>query len=437
MPFRRYFRHLRFRAALLTAGGAWAVQLSGATQRNLRSFFFNGFFTSASDSIILTYFPLFLLALGASTADIGMMTALASLSASLLLIPGAMLVDRIGQRKRIVLISGGYSSSVMLLLIALSPLILSGRTSIYVVIALKVIMDGLLNFALPAWVSMTADVVPLSWRGRFFSTRNLAMGFASMVTTYGIGQLITWFGEPVGYQWALGLSFTFGLVSAGFFSKIRDYRDKDQAIPHQSYSIRSLIDTLQKDRNFLAFCGFTAWWTFSLNIAGPFFNVFLVKDLKATASIIGVVAVVGKISSIPAQRIFGPLADRWGPRKLMRLFAFIIPVLPIAWYFVKAPWQAIPINTLGGIFWAAMNLATFNMLLEISPQENRARYSAMYHIAVAISAAIGATLGGILADQWGIPIVFIISGIGRLLAALFFSRFVRQPKSEPIALITG
>ena len=172
MPIRRNLRRLRFRVAHYTAGGAWAVQLSGATQRNLRSFFFNGFFTSASDSIVLTYFPLFLLALGASTADIGMMTALASLSASLLLIPGAMLVDRIGQRKRIVLISGGYSSSIILLLIALSPLVLTTPASIFIAIALKVIMDGLRNFALPAWVSMTADVVPLSWRGRFFATRN-------------------------------------------------------------------------------------------------------------------------------------------------------------------------------------------------------------------------------------------------------------------------
>jgi MFS family permease len=130
---------------------------------------------------------LFLLALGATSADIGLMTALASISATLLLIPGAIFVDRVGQRKKIVLYSGGFTSSLFLLFMAVIPIFVHGPRTIYIVIALKVVMDGLRNFSIPAWVSMTANVVPLSWRGRYFSTRNLVMGFASMVMTYGIG----------------------------------------------------------------------------------------------------------------------------------------------------------------------------------------------------------------------------------------------------------
>jgi MFS family permease len=427
---------MRVSAAHLTAGGSWAVQLSEATQRNLRSFFFDGLFTSASDSIVLTYLTLFLLALGASSANIGLMAALASLSATIFLIPGAMLVDRIGQRKRIVLISAKYASRICLLFIAMLPWFVKGSAVITIAIALKVIMDGLRNFSLPAWISLSADIVPLSWRGRYFATRNLVMGVAAMVMIYGIGQLITWVGEPTGYQWALGLALLFGLLSAGFFGRIRDYRDEDHQIPSQSYTLRSLFAILRVDKNFLAFCIFTAIWTFSLNIAGPFFNVFLAKDLYATAGIIGVVSVVGRISSLPSQKILGNLVDRWGSRKLMRLMAISIPVLPIYWFFIQAPWQAIPVNILGGILWAGMNLASFNFLLEISPQDQRARYSAVYQIAVALSAAVGASLGGIVADHWGIRFVFILSGIGRLLAAGVLSRFVHQPKVAPIALIT-
>jgi hypothetical protein len=36
-----------------------------------------------------------------------------------------------------------------------------------------------------------------------------------------------------------------------------------------------------------------------------------VKDLKTTASMIGIIAVVGKISALPSQRLFGILADRF------------------------------------------------------------------------------------------------------------------------------
>jgi MFS family permease len=425
----------RIRIAHLTAGGSWAVQLSDSTQKNLRNFFFDGLFSAANDSITLTYLTLFVLSLGASSSDIGLMTALASLSATLLLIPGAMLVDKIGSRKKIILISGGFASNFCLLLLASIPLFLKGPFLVYIAIAIKVIMDGLRNFSIPAWVSLTGDVIPLSFRGRYFATRNLIMGFAAMVVMYLIGQLITRLGEPIGYQWSLLLAFVFGITATGFFSRIRDYRDIDHEIPSQGYSLKSLIRTLSLDRNFLAFCIFASLWTFSLNIAAPFFNVFLVKDLGATASIIGLVTVVGKISSIPAQRFFGPLVDRWGARRLMRLMAFFIPILPFYWYFVQEPWQVIPINIIGGILWAGMNLSAFNMLLDVSPQEQRARYSAMYQIAVALSAAVGALLGGFVADYWGIRFVFLLSAIGRLLSASVYSRFVQQPPNKPVGYL--
>ena len=58
-------------------------------------------------------------------------------------------------------------------------------------------------------------------------------------------------------------------------------------------------------------------WNFSLNIAGPFFNVYLVKDLSATAFMVGFLSIVSSISGLPAQRLFGQLNDRWGPRKVI------------------------------------------------------------------------------------------------------------------------
>ena len=61
-------------------------------------------------------------------------------------------------------------------------------------------MDGLRNFSLPVWISITVDVIPLSWRGKRFATRNLVMGFSALVMNYFIGQVISLLGEPVGYQ---------------------------------------------------------------------------------------------------------------------------------------------------------------------------------------------------------------------------------------------
>ncbi len=419
----------------LATGGKWAIEFPKETRHNLRSFFFDGISTSASNSIILTYLTLYLLALGASSAEIGLMTSLASLSAVLLLIPGAILVDRTGKRKRIVLMSGGGINRIAVLLLATVPLIFSGRAAVYIVIALKVLMDGMVNLSLPAWISMTADIVPITRRGRYFGARNMAMGVAGMLTTYVVGLMITGIGSPEGFQWALGLAFLFGIASTYNFSRINEPESavtKTSSETKTSYSIKSLYLTLKSDRNFMIFCAYTTIWTFSLNIAGPFFSVYMVQDLKVTAAFVGITSIVAKLSGLPAQRYFGGLADKWGGRKLMKTTGLIIPILPFLWFLTREPWHVLLINILGGAVWAGYGIASFNFLLSVSPPDQRARYTAMFQIAVAGSAAFGAALGGFVANFWGLSFVFILSGIGRFLAAGIFARFVHTPKEEAL-----
>lgn len=435
--FRRLNTRLRMSVTWFATGGRWAVEFPKETRDNLRSFFFDGVTASASDSIVLTYLTLYLLALGASSGDIGLMTSLASLSAVLFLIPGAVLVDRTGKRKQIVLISGGTIRRIALLLLAFVPLVFSGRAAIYAVIALKVIMDGMGNLGIPAWISLTAELVPLTWRGRFFGNRNMVMGIAAMLTTYVTGLFITGIGSTEGYQWAMGAAFFFGIISTFFFSQINEtlssLTQKSQNVK-SSYTIKSLLLTLRADRNFMIYCSYSAIWAFSLNIAAPFFSVYMVQDLKATAAFVGVTVIVSRLASLPAQKIFGGLADKWGSRKLMMVTGFIIPILPFLWAFTSEPWQVYPINILGGAIWAGYGIASFNFLLSVSPTEQRARYTAIYQIAVAGSAALGAALGGLVGSYITLSVVFVLSGIGRFVAAGIFALFVHPPEEEQVIL---
>jgi MFS family permease len=425
--WRSSLRYLYRQLYYLTAGGDWALQLPKQIQHNLRWFFFDSVLASASDSGWITYLSLYILALGATPAQIGLMDALASLSAVLLLMPGAMITDRVGKRKPIILIAGGGVSRLALLFLALLPFVIKTPVVIYVFIFLRIIQVGFSNLAMPAWVSMTADVVPLSSRGRYFGTRNLVMGVAAMLAIYLVGQVITRVGGISGYQLAFGLAFLIGMMSTYSYARIKEPKTTHPSQSASSYSLKALLKTFQTDRNFLAFCLYAMLWNFSIMIAGPFFNVFLVRDLKATASIVGFLAVVSSLAGLPAQRFFGRLDDRWKSRKVMLFTGFIIPLIPTVWYFVNASWQAIPINLVGGFIWAGYGLASFNFLLSISPPEQLARYSAIQQISVSIASAMGASVGGLVSTHWGIPIVFLLSGIGRMVASIVFARFVHQP----------
>ena len=56
--------------------------------------------------------------------------------------------------------------------------------------------------------------------------------------------------------------------------------------------------SLGLDRNFLMLCATAALWNFSLNTAGPFFNIYLVRNLKATALMVGLLSVVSSLASL-------------------------------------------------------------------------------------------------------------------------------------------
>ena len=58
--------------------------------------------------------------------------------------------------------------------------------------------------------------------------------------------------------------------------------------------------------------------------------------------------------------MFGRLLDKKGALWVMLVCGFTIPVLPLGWIFITAPWQVGIINTLGGFIWAGYNLANFN-----------------------------------------------------------------------------
>jgi MFS family permease len=420
-------------ADLVATGGSWSVTLDDGIRHNLRWFFMDGTFSSASDAITATYLTLFVLALGATSAQIGFMASLASVSAILLLIPGAMLSERFGKRKLVVLLTGGGVSRLTILLTAITPFLLHGQAAILVAIGLKVIADGVSNMSVPAWTSLTADIVPLRWRGRYFATRNIIMGLTNMVTTLLVGFLITQMASPGGYQVALGLAFVIGAVSTYSFSRLREPHTAQLAqLPGNTYTPAALWAVLKTNPAFLGFCAQALVWNLGLSIAGPFFNVYLVQNLKASAAMVGVVSIISSITSLPGQRLFGHLADHWGPRKVQIITGLLIPILPLSWTLITAPWQVILINILGGFLWAGYGIASFNFLLVLCPPEDRARYTALFQIIVMVATAIGSATGGLVVTHLGFKAVFLMSAILRVLGMLIFMYFIRMSaKRQP------
>ncbi len=411
---------------MFITGGDWALSLPSTARRNLSWFWFDGLFAAASDTIPINYLTLYLLALGATGAQVGWFSSLTSLAAAVSLLPGALLVERYGHRKEITVWFGGGIARLLLLALALIPLGLSGQPLIWVITLVAVIRSVAGNLAFPAWMSLTGDIVPIGGRGRYFGSRNLVMGIAAMLMTYLIGETITRLGSPQGYQITLALAFAIGMFSTFSFSRIQDLQASQPVHSAMSASLGAIWQDLRASPVFLRFCFAAALWNFSINIAGPFFNVYMSQNLHFTAAMIGIAAVAMSLTKMLIQPKMGELSDRWGPGRVQSISMFLMPILPLLWIFITQLWQVVALNILSGVFWGAFELSSFNLILLLTPSEQRARYSAIYQLVVALALTGGAALGASVIQTWGYKWIFLSSASGRILAAFVFLGLLRM-----------
>ena len=436
ISYRDIWHKIRCAFSRLTIGGDWAYSLPITTKKNLRWFWFDGFFSAGSDNILLAYLSVYILALGATRAQIGLMSSLSSISAAILLLPGAWLVERYSRRKLFTVIFGGGISRLMIFLMALLPFFIESPAIVWVAIIIAVARDAFAYLSFPGWMSLTGDIIPIDGRGRYFGSRNFAMAIVGMLTTIVIGELITRSSAPIGYQLAMGIAFLSGLAATYCFAQIVDPKGDVSFGNSNPMSLLSIWADLKTHSTILALFGTTFLWNLTLNIAGPFFTVYLVQNLDASATMVGLTSVATSITSMIFQRKIGALADRWGPRRVQLLSMLLIPILPTCWVFVNAAWQVILINLMSGVLWGAYSLASFNYLLALFPVEQRARYSALYQIVVTVALAGGAAIGSIAINSIGFIGIFIVSALGRLLAGIIFTRYVGNFGKHPLSVGT-
>lgn len=399
--------------------------------RNLRYFWIDGLFAAISENFYLGYVALFALAYGASNSQVGVLAAMTNLLGMLALFPGARLVDQAGRRKPVVVWSAGIFGRIALLGLALIPVLIDQPAlAIAAIILVNGLRSFMANLANPGWTALVADLVPETMRGRFFASRNTAMGLAALVVAPLAGRIILTTNARLeslfaGYQAVFVLAFLTGLVSTIAFQRIQEPEQSETSRqPHERGDLRR---ALRRNNAFAGLVISALVWNMALQVAAPFFNVYLVSEFDATPLTIGVLAGIATLSALVGQRVFGRLLDRRDAFWIQSVTGLLIPLAPLAWALITAPWQVGIINTFSGFLWAGYNLANFNLLLALTPGEQRPRAVALFQTAVFGSAVVGPLLGGFLADAVGFDFVFGLSAAGRYLGTALFILLTVKP----------
>lgn len=411
---------------------------------------FAAVFESATTGLLLSNF---LLQVGASSVEIGILSAIPML-VNLLQPLGAYIADRTTSRHWYNLGIFGVSRLLWLVLVIA---IVWGRQhadpqqllqwTLVTVIAASV----LAAFATSNWFSWMAAVVPHRLRGRYFGFRNSATSLVTLLGVPLMGLLMsTWGADPIlGYGVVLFLGVVAGMISLGYQFFMVDVNP--QAYPKDAESDRvpdkkekistDFVPSVLKNSNFLMFLIYFSVWTFAVNLSAPFFNIYLLKDLSLDVSLVTVYNSLSSGANLLLLMFWGKLADRWGNRPLLIAVGLVVAVTPLLWLgtgnYPFAVWVWLPLlHLLGGTTIGAIGLCTNNIQMEIAPIEQPSTYFAIAAAVSGVTGALGTTAGGFLAELPGMSLgaLFALSAAVRLVGLLPLI-LVREPRSLSLRAI--
>jgi MFS family permease len=400
--------------------------------------------------------------LHASELQIGILAALPFL-ASLVSMPASLLTERTGARKAIFQITT-YSQRLLWIPIALVPLWLLSHDNLQSAAVIAFMGLILLMYSSgaaggPAWLSWMADIVPDRLRGKYFARRRQWGILSAIPTALLVGWLLDRFagsGNPSAELRVCSLIFIcaslFGFVDIHLFHRVPN-------VPMQPRAHAPMLKLLARplrDKQFLLFGGFVATLTFAVSFMGQFVTFYLMDRVQVTGTGIQLMILVAPLlTQLLVLPIWGHAADRMGKKPVMAIASLGLVPVGLGWCFMGPGlhWLGYVLSIAGAALWTGVEVANLNFVLEFSGssdgENGGSSYVAMNSVIINIAGCMGGLSAGVIAkvlQDWhmdlALPglhaitfyeVLFALSGVLRLVAAVAFLPALREPSAHSTA----
>jgi MFS family permease len=386
--------------------GAEASTNSGELRHALRLILWDSLASEAMGTLTSGVFLAGLaVALDASNFMIGVLAAI-PFFVQLLQFPAVLLVERV-RRRRPISVLASATGRLFLISVAAAPF-LPTAAAIFVVAAALVIHQSFGAVSGCAWNSWMRDLVPESRYGRFFALRNLGTTALSLLLSLGGGIFIDYWRRHTGEGWVYAYSVLFlvgGLSGLFGVYLLALTPEPPMAAPQGRLHPFRLLAEPFRDANFRRLIAFLAAWNFAVNLAAPFFAVYMLRTLGFTMSWVVLLNVISQVFNLAFLNIWGGLGDRFGNRPVLKIAAPLFLLCLLAWSVTGLPWLAgallpllILLHGLMGVSTAGVNLASGNIAMKLSPIGRATAYLAANSVVTATFASVASIAGGSCAD---------------------------------------
>src|SRR3989338_7470990 len=292
----------------------------------------------------------------------------------------------------------------------------------------------------PAWNSWMKDLIVKN-SGKYFGTRNRIVNLAIVISMAFAGLILSYFTKSllIGFFIIFFIAFLARLISS--FLLLKQYEPPFTYKDNSYFSFKQFLQKMSSN-NFGRFVILVSLISFATSIAGPFFAVYMLRDLGFSYiqfTIVSTGAIISMIIFLPRWGVF---ADSFGNVKVLKLTSLFITIIPLLWFFTiflkGLPLISIVVylfclELFSGFMWAGFNLSASNFIYDAVTREKMAFCVAYFNIINSFGAFIGAILGGFLVSHDftisginGIAILFILSFIIRFFIMVFIQTTLKE-----------
>jgi MFS family permease len=385
---------------------------------------------SIMDGFTSNFITPFALALNAGNGFISILSTLPSLLAAFSQLSVNWIL-RLFPKRKFLIILGILLQAFTWLPLVLLPYIIPAEQNhlrlflLFIIITLNAIFSALIS---PIWISMMGDIVPQNTRGKYFGKRNSIIGGVSFVATFIAGFTLNYLSPIIGLTLTFSLMFLIAFIarlgSGYLFTKM-----EEPPLVMKKVDESNLISFLKKIKtdDYGVFVMYICAFGFAVNIASPFFTVYMLKDLQFSYTQFTLITSASIIFSFLTMKFWGRISDEVGTKKIMFLTGLLIPFIPLIWIFTTNFYMIFLIESFSGIVWAGFNLSSSNYVYDATDPHNRTKNVAYLNILRGILVFIGASIGGFLSTHLptfglgsSILVVFIVSAIIKIISFNLF-----------------
>lgn len=382
-----------------------------------------------------TFNTAFAIRLGATDAQIGLLTSLPALLAIVVLIPaGRFLNSRKSPRPWLLGSLALYRSGF--LVVALIPwLKFLGISQGALLVFWLIFLSIPVHFFNVGFIPMLTEVIPPANRANVFTWRNVIYNATLSVSVYLYGQWLSRVTFPVNYQVMYVVSYVIALLSLYFLLKIQVPERPPRIEPSvrkRSWreSLRVFRQDMAENADFGTMVRNTLLHSVGLWMATPLYMLYFVRVLEADDSWIGLHGAIASLATIASFLLWRKWMQKLGELKTLRYTIILAGLYPLLVGLTGSLTLILVWVGINGLLSGGISLSHLTTLLRVTPEKDRTGYTAIYMTIMNIGLFISPMIGVFFAERFGFAPVLIACGVIATLGSASF--WVWPVKTEPV-----